>query len=158
MSAAFVGTRSIAADQLQSFLQGSPASSRYYFLRWVHRVSGFTDSLPETFPSPEGEMLTPDFEVRWRQTSTGYDLLLLAHQAPEWDHGFELLGKDWIASEPLVTNPLPKAEKQDTRFPNAIDYPYEHKFQLQQRYFQNQQTETVHFISLTLSSEAEQSS
>ncbi|MCU0527836.1 MAG: hypothetical protein MUF72_23830 [Elainella sp. Prado103] len=154
MSAAFVGTRSIAADQLQSFLQESPASSRYYFLRWLHRVSGFINRLPETFPSPEGEMLTPDFEMRWRQTSTGYDLLLLAHQAPEWEHGFQPLQQDWIVSEPLKVHPLPKADKQDTRFPNAIDYPSGLK--LQQRYFQNKQTETVHFISLTLFSKVEQ--
>jgi hypothetical protein len=153
---AFVGTRSIeTSEQLKSLLQDLPAPSRCYFLRWVHKVSGFSDSLPEDFPSPKGEMLTPDFEVRWQQTRQGYDLLLLAHLEPALNHGFQAFNKDWITSEPLSVHLSPKGKsqdteekRQDTRFPKPLVYP--DNLKLEQRYFQDKQTGTVHFVALTL--------
>ncbi len=157
---AFVGTRSIeTSEQLKSLLQELPAQSRCYFLRWVHKVSGFSDSLPEDFPSPKGEMLTPNFEVRWQQTQQGYDLLLLAHVQPTSDHGFQALNKEnkeriWITSKPLAVHLSPKdteEERQDTRFPKPLIYPDNHK--LEQRYFQDKHTGTVHFVALTLVAE-----
>lgn len=165
MSSAFVGVRSIeTSEQLKSLLQDLPAKSRCYFLRWVHKVSGFSYSLPEEFPSPKGEMLTPDFEVRWQQTRQGYDLLLLAHQPPS-EHGFQALNENvsWTASEPLLVHLSPKgmphatAEKrQETRFPKPLIYP--DNLKLQQRYFQDENTGTVHFVALTLVTKEEQKS
>lgn len=156
MSSAFVGTRSVETpDQLKSLLQDLPATSRCYFLRWVHKVSGFSYSLPEEFPSPRGEMLTPDFEVRWQRTRQGYDLLLLAHHEPTSEHGFQALNTDfaWITSEPLSAHLSPKGKpqetaerRQDTRFPQPLIYPDDLK--LQQRYFCNKSTGTVHFVAL----------
>ena len=155
---AFVGTLSVkTSDQLKSLLQDLPATSRCYFLRWVHQVSGFSYSLPEGFPSPRGEMLTPDFEVRWQQTPQGYDLLLLAQDESLSEHGFQALNKNssWTTSEPLPVHLSPKgkphdtAEKrQDTRFPKPLIYP--DGLKLHQRYFQDKHTETVHFVALTL--------
>jgi hypothetical protein len=163
---AFVGTRSVETpDQLKSLLQELPATSRYYFLRWVHNVSGFSCSLPEDFPSPKGEMLTPGFEVRWQQTQQGYDLLLLAHHELPSEHGFQALSKNvsWMTSEPLAVHLLPKgkpqdtAEKrQDTRFPQPLIYP--DGLKLQQRYFQDKHTGTVHFVALTLIAKEEKKS
>jgi hypothetical protein len=156
MSSAFVGTRSvISSDDLKQVLETLPARSRCYFLRWVHKVSGFEYEIPADFPSPEGEMLTPEFEVRWKQTPQGYDLLLLAHHGSTPDQTFQALGSSWIASDPLKLHLAPKGtlqssekDRQDTRFPNPFIYPDE--LELQQRYFQNQQTGTVHFVALTL--------
>lgn len=163
---AFVGTRSVETpDQLKSLLQGLPAQSRCYFLRWVHKVSGFSDSLPAEFPSPKGEMLTPDFEVRWQQNRQGYDLLLLAHHELATAHGFQALNKNfsWVTSEPLAVHLSPKgkpqdtAEKrQDTRFPKPLVYPDDLK--LQQWYFQDKHTGTVHFVALMLVAQGEKKS
>jgi hypothetical protein len=154
MSSAFVGTRLVTSgDELKQSLETLPAQSRYYFLRWVHKVSGFCNSLPADFPSPKGEMLTPDFEVRWQQTPQGYDLLLLSLQEPKGAHHFQALGQDWVVSAPLSVHLSPKdtpEERQNTRYPKPIIYP--DKFKLHQRYFQNQHTGTVHFVSLTLAS------
>lgn len=152
---AFVGTRLVkTSDELKSLLQTLPAPSRCYFLRWVHRVSGFSDSLPADFPSPKGEMLTPEFEVRWQQTPQGYDLLLLAHCEPKTEHGFQALGNDWITFD-LEACLSPKGKphdteetRQDTRFPQPLIYPDHLK--VKQRYFQNEHTGTVHFVALTL--------
>jgi hypothetical protein len=157
----FVGMRSVqSSDQLKSLLQDLPAQSRCYFLRWVHKVSGFSDSLPTEFPSPRGEMLTPEFEVRWQQTNQGYNLLLLAHREPESDHKFQALDKRWLVSDPLDVHPLPKgkpqdteAKRQDTRWPQPLIYPDE--LRLQQRYFQDEQTGTTHFVALTLVAKVE---
>ena len=162
---AFVGTRSVeTSDQLKSLLQDLPAQSRCYFLRWVHKVSGFSYSLPAEFPSSKGEMLTPDFEVRWQQTRQGYDLLVLAHHKPMSEYGFQALNKDfaWITLEPLSVHLSPKGKPQDTaekrqntRFPQPLIYPDDLK--LQQRYFQDKHTGTVHFVALTLIAKEEKS-
>jgi hypothetical protein len=157
MSQAFVGIRSVmSGDELKQALGSLPAQSRCYFLRWVHRVSGFVDAIPADFPSPEGEMLTPQFEVRWKQTKQGYELLLLHDGAvPDLAWGFEAVGKDWITSAPLPTHLHPKgnrqeseANQQDTRFPKPFIYPDD--LTIKQRYFQNQDTGTIHFVALTL--------
>ena len=156
MNQAFVGKRSIASsDELKKLLETFPASSCYYFLRWVHKVSGFVDQIPPEFPSPEGEMLTPEFEVRWKQTRQGYEVLLLHSSEPDPVWGFKPIGKDWITSKPLDTHLHPKgfqgADGQDTRYPKPFIYPAH--LRLKQRYFQNQHTGTVHFVALTLAQE-----
>jgi hypothetical protein len=147
MSQAFVGTKSIDAASLKQFLQNLTAPSRYYFLRWVHQVSGFVEQLPETI-SPEGAMHTPDFEVRWQQTKQGYELLILCAGEVDEAWGFQAIASDWITSDPLAAHLHPKGSLQDTRFPTLFIYP--DLLKLQQRYFQNQQTGAVHFVALTL--------
>ncbi|MEB3294195.1 MAG: hypothetical protein VKJ24_13640 [Synechococcales bacterium] len=161
MNPAFVGTKSIDAASLKEFLQSLTAPSRYYFLRWVHRVSGF-EAEPKEFPSPEGTMHTPNFEVRWQQTKQGYDLLLLCVDKVDEAWGFQAIAADWVTSEPLDAHLHPKGalqakadDRQDTRFPKPFIYP--DRLKLQQRYFQNQQTGTVHFVALTLAQSEVQS-
>ncbi len=163
MTQAFVGSQSVAADQLKPLLESLPAPSRYYFLRWVHKVSGFVPVLPPEFPSPKGEMITPGFEVRWQQTHQGYDLLILAHAEIHPNYGFEALGNGWIVSAPLRASLSAKGklqdtaeDRQDTRFPKPLIYP--DGLKLQQQYFQDQQTRTTHFVALTLVAEAEKKS
>jgi hypothetical protein len=159
MNQAFVGQRSVASSaELKQLLAGLPAQSRCYFLRWVHKVSGFGYEMPPEFPSPEGEMLTPEFEVRWKQRKQigqGYEVLLLHSGEPDASWNFQPIGQDWMASDPLDTHLHPKGSleenaenRQDTRFPKPFIYP--NHLKLQQRYFQNQHTGTVHFVALTL--------
>jgi hypothetical protein len=155
MSQAFVGTRSASSgEELEQVLLGFPAQSRCYFLRWVHKISGFVEELPKNFPSPEGEMLTPEFEVRWKPARHGYELLLLHSGQPAESWGFTPIEGDWVASEPLRTHLHAKGElqgpaeaRQDTRFPNPFIYPS--GLELQQRYFQKTHTGTIHFVGLT---------
>jgi hypothetical protein len=154
MSKAFVGKRSLtSSDELKKLLETLPSTSRCYFLRWIHKVSGFVDQIPNDFPSPEGEMLTPEFEVRWKQTRQGYEMLLLQSGEPDPDWKFETIGKDWISSNPLAVylhpnGKLEDSDRQDTRYPKLFIYPND--LNLQQRYFQNQHTGTIHFVALTL--------
>lgn len=168
MNQAFVGTQSVASsDALRKLLLKTlPDTPRCYFLRWVHEVSGFEYEMPADFPSPEGEMLTSEFEIRWKQMPQGYDVLLLHSREPDPNWGFEPIKKDWIwiASEPLRVHLHPKGapqdaleKRKDTRFPNDFNYPNDlftdpndPNSKLQQRYFQNKQTGTVHFVALTL--------
>lgn len=154
MNQAFVGKRSIgSSNELKKLLETLPAPSRCYFLRWVHKISGLVEQIPNDL-SPEGEMFTPDFELRWKQTRQGYEVLLLHSSEPDPNWKFKSVGKDWITSEPLDThlhpNGLQDADRQDTRYPKQFVYP--NHLRLKQRYFQNQQTGTVHFVSLTLAS------
>ncbi len=155
MNQAFVGKRTLSSgNELKKLLlEMVPATSRYYFLRWVHKVSGFVDELPTDFPSPEGEMLTSKFEVRWKQARQGYEVLLLHSSEPDSNWEFEPIGKDWTASKPLPAHlhphgALQATDRQDTRYPKLFIYP--DSLRLQQQYFQNQHTGTVHFVALTL--------
>jgi hypothetical protein len=150
MSQAFVGTQSVDSGKaLKALLEQCPAPKRQYFLRWVHQVK-WAETLPSEFPSPEGEMMTPAFEIRWQQVGQGYELLLLAtSELPQLSTTFEpLLPFSWVASEPLAAHLLSTGNQQDMRFPKDIQYPVSLK--LQQRYFQDQQTGTVHFVARTL--------
>jgi hypothetical protein len=202
LTPAFVGTRRVeSAEALRNFLENDlHAPSRYYFLRWLHRVSGFVDRLPEGLPSPAGECLTPEFELRWQQKGTAYELLLLhtgdegqaAEQAAKW--GFQPLQNGWQVSAPQAAHLHPKgphlrpkpvsqpensdskrpglnrqdterqdaerqdaerqdterqaAERQDTKFPKPFQYPT--GLSIQQRYFHDRHTHSVHFVALTL--------
>jgi hypothetical protein len=150
MSQAFVGIQSVDSEAaLKTLLEDCTAPTRHYFLRWVHQVK-WEKNLPPEFPSPEGEMMTPEFEIRWKQCAKGYDLLLLAvGNPPELPTAFEpLFSFSWLASEPFAAPFLSRGDEQDLRFPQDIDYPA--KLQLQQRYFQDPQTGTVHFVARTL--------
>ncbi len=151
MSRAFVGTRRIDSDvALESLLAHCPAKSRYYFLRWVHQVRWVTEPLPADFPSPEGEMITPEFEIRWKKARQGYDVLLLAIGEPsQMPTAFEPLPSlSWVTSEPLAVHLLGQGTEQDVRFPQNLTYPA--NLNLQQRYFQDQNTGTIHFVARTL--------
>ncbi|MFM7448360.1 MAG: hypothetical protein ACKO24_07170 [Leptolyngbyaceae cyanobacterium] len=150
MNNAFVGTRSLESDAaLITLLQDCSAVPRYYFLRWVHQVEWTTEIPSANFPSPEGEMITPQFEIRWKKVQQGYDVLLLAVGEPsQIPTAFEPLPFNWEVSEPLAVHLLGQGAEQDMRFPRNLYYPP--TLNLQQRYFQDQQTGTVHFVARTL--------
>jgi len=148
---AFVGTRTVAsADELRSQLQQFQTEKSFFFLRWTHRVSGLCKTLPEDFPSPEGQMFDSHKELRWKQQGKGYSVLLLSAEGDYPD--FEPIRDSrnvpmrWNAQVQDV-HPYPKTE---TRFPQGLNYK-EKEFNLGQRYFSDPQTATVHFVALKVS-------
>ena len=77
-----------AAKQLQTFLDSRKVNTCCYFLRWHHAVSGIirelTD-LPGRFPSPEGQMFTATWEIRWVKCRNSYEVLLLSTDGMDID-------------------------------------------------------------------------
>ena len=151
MSQKLVGTKTVTChDDLRSLIyklvDNQPC---YYFLRWAHRVSGIVSTLEE-FPSPEGQVFSKQFELRWKQSHKGYDVLLLHCNQSVTDLEFDAVAEHWIVSPPLGFPPLGAYlyDRDETRFPKGLNYPK--GCQLRQRYFQDSQTETVHFVALTL--------
>jgi len=140
---AFVGTQTVqSAEELRSLLHQLKSENSCFFLRWPHKVSGFCKSLPDDFPSPEGQMFDSQKEVRWKQQGKGYSVLLLS--ASEAHAGFEPVGEAW---EVHVQNAhlYPPTE---TRFPKGIN---DQQVNISQRYFADPQTATVHFVALKVS-------
>lgn len=132
-----------------------------YFLRWAHRVSGWVNQLPETFPSPQGQMITATLELRWRRQRLGYDVLLLSTQAMDQASGFQPLSglaseKDGFATawetclRPVLAHP-----RRGPQYPKAFTYSGLEASQLSQRYFRNAQTGIVQFVALSLVSTAQ---
>jgi len=144
-----VGTKAIASvDGLRTFLSQFATADCYYFARWSHRVSGMVQDLDKAFPSPEGQLFGTQFELRWKQCrDKGYELLLLHCERSVENWGFQPVASAWEVSEPLGAYLY---QHDETRFPKGFNYPP--NLRLQQRYFQDAATATVHFVALTLAS------
>ncbi|NCJ07622.1 hypothetical protein GS597_14110 [Synechococcales cyanobacterium C] len=139
---AFVGTQTVAdAAALTAQLEPFQTEGSWLFLKWPHQVSGFCQALPPEFPSPEGQLLTPQLELRWKPQGQGYSLLLLsiAGAVPE----FEPVGQTWLTQDHSAFL-YPETE---TRFPRGLRY---QALKLGQRYFLDAQTATVHFAALSV--------
>lgn len=142
---AFVGTRTVeSAEDLRSLLQQHKTEKSCFFLCWPHKVSGFCQTLPSDFPSPEGQLFDSQKELRWKQQGQGYSVLLLS--ASEKHPDFEAIGEAWHV-QVQDAHPYPKTE---TRFPRGLDY-REKDFNIGQRYFSDPETATVHFVALKVS-------
>jgi hypothetical protein len=142
---AFVGTCTVnSAEELRSLIQQFQGEKSCFFLRWPHRVSGFCESLPDDFPSPEGQVFDSQQEMRWKQQGKGYSVLLLSANGEHPD--FEPIGDSWD-EQVQDAHPYPKTE---TRFPKGLSY-QEKEFNFGQRYFFDKQTATVHFVALRVS-------
>jgi hypothetical protein len=152
---AFVGSKTVTSEQLHTLVT-HPAIARpssYYFLRWFHTVSGIQLTLPNNFPSPEGQLFNPDLELRWKQHGSDYDVLLLSKAAPDATLGFSPLeGKwEWCDRNTYFH------DSDETKFPRGFLYPDSNgqpssskAIPVQQRYFFNAQTATIHFVALTI--------
>lgn len=163
----FVGTKKLAsAEDLIQLLETLSVEPSYYFLRWVHCVSGIwkrrTDkykplkddlsnyirekNIDAKFPSPEGQLFNSQLELRWKQKGSGYEVLLLSQAGNCSDYpGFNLVGNEWETQK----NQAYVHEIAETRFPKKLNYPDHIK--IAQCYFMNPETKTVHFVALTLS-------
>ncbi|MDY6804594.1 MAG: hypothetical protein SXA11_12410 [Cyanobacteriota bacterium] len=148
---AFVGTREVAnSDELGELLAKlageEKEKSSYYFLRSPHKIAGFLSELPSDFSSAaEGQMFNRDLELRWKRRGEKFSLLLLSRDSSNTED-FEPVGEGWKTSD----RPAVLYQKEETRFPRRFRYG-EKKQNLRQRYFQDAETSTVHFVALTLS-------
>lgn len=137
----FVATNTLQGEELRELLEKLAASGRYYyFLRWPHNIQGFVEELPETL-SPEGQIVTANCELRWKQHGTGNDVLLLSTEkhVPE---GFTAIDAVWSTQDHAAV-----VAKDDSRFP----WKFQHKTtKIGQRYFLDSRTNTVHFVALAL--------
>lgn len=140
---AFVGTCTVQSpEELRSLIEQLRGETSCFFLRWPHTVSGFRKTLPDDFPSPEGQMFDTQKELRWKQRGNGYEVLLLSASKAYAD--FMPLGEAWEV-DVQDAHLYPKTE---TRFPKGID---DQQVNVGQRFFSDPQTATVHFVALKVS-------
>ena len=137
-------------EQLEKLL--NTRSTWYYFLRWVHSVSGIVDDLAKIesdplrqFPSPEGQAFDAKVEVRWKKRGDGYDVLWLGTETFPDEFDLKEVEGDW-ESEVRNAQLYPETE---TRLPKGVKTA---KQDIQQRYFRDTRTSTIHFIALTVKS------
>ena len=140
---AFVGTCTVQSpEELRSLIEELRGETSCFFLRWPHKVSGFRKTLPDNFPSPEGQIFDTQKELRWKQQGNGYEVLLLSANGDYT--GFMPLGEAWEV-DVQDAHLYPKTE---TRFPKGID---DQQVNVGQRFFSDPQTATVHFVALKVS-------
>jgi hypothetical protein len=143
MSTGFVGHRvGVTGEELDELLK--QGNDTYYFLKYVDRVSGFCTQLPEKSPlSPQGQMFDRAVELRWKQRGKAYDLLWLGTKEPPAE--FEPIEGDWTYCDRQAK----VYSKDETRLPRTIaELPK--NLVIQQRYFLDKETATVHFVALTV--------
>jgi hypothetical protein len=159
MSTELVGTKTVdSIDSLRSLLaELAGKGDCYYFARWPHGVSGIEKAIDDLSPnskkipeksfdgSPEGQMFSSKFEVRWKQKDQSYEVLLLHCEQSVSKWQFTPVGQNWKASDPLNTCFY---DTDETRFPQ--EFQIAGKAKLHQRYFQDIATDTVHFVALML--------
>jgi hypothetical protein len=146
MSQQLVGTQTVESPEaLRSLIQSVADGQPYYcFLRWAHKVSGIVLDVGTEFPSPEGQVFGKQFELRWKCSSNGYEVLLLHCKKAVTELDFTPVADHWDVSSPLGAYLF---DRDETRFPKRLTYP--EGFQLRQRYFQDSRTATIHFVALT---------
>jgi hypothetical protein len=147
MSEELVGTKTVdSSDSLRSLLAELNPGKCLYFARWPHKVSGVREAIDDVLPSPEGQVFSDKFEMRWKQNAhKGYEVLLLHSEQSVKKWQFTPVGKSWEISKPLGAHFY---DPDETRFPQGFQLAG--KTKLQQRYFQDKATATVHFVALML--------
>lgn len=146
----FVETKNIdnIIDEVKKL---SNSQENYYFLRYSHQVSGICLELPSDRGEIEGQMFNSICELRWKKYKSGYEILILSKEKFELE-GFGLLSGNWqIQDNNAYWN------KQEPRFPKGLKFQEKDnqdiepdKIMIQQRYFQDSDTATVHFVALTV--------
>lgn len=129
----------------------SNSQENYYFLRYSHQVSGICLELPSDRGEIEGQMFNAICELRWKKYKSCYEILILSKDKFELE-GFDLLPGNWqIKDYQAYWN------KQEPRFPKGLKFQGKNnqdiepdKIPIHQRYFQDSDTATVHFVALTI--------
>jgi len=148
----------VSSDELDNLITKiSQSPNNYYFLRYSHGVSGICQYLPaENLPAERGEIEGQVFnsllEMRWKKYKTGYEVLILSQQKLDLENLEELTGNWKICDrDAFWHNP------EETRFPKGFTFKDENDQQMKheeipikQRYFQDADTATIHFIALTV--------
>jgi hypothetical protein len=119
-------------------------AENYYFLRYSHTVSGICLELPKERGEIEGQMFNAYCELRWKKYKTEYEALILSKQKFEME-GFEVLTGEWR----IVDHKAYWHDIKETKFPKGFIFPDKNP-EIQQRYFQDSATATVHFVALTV--------
>ncbi|PSB01551.1 hypothetical protein [Merismopedia glauca] len=140
---AYVGTTFLTEDRLKLLLVDWQTKETYYFLRWCDRVSGFISQLPENFPSPAGQMFNREFELRWKKQGDKFSVLILSKIRKDLGEKWHEIPAKWTYQDRNASM-YPVTE---TRFPKAIQSEI---VNVGQRYFQDSDTKTIHFIALTV--------
>jgi hypothetical protein len=86
-------------------------------------------------------------ELRWKKYKSGYEVLILSKQEFTLDR-FEKLSGHWgICDRDAYWHDL-----KETKFPKGFIFKgvESDKISIQQRYFQDSATATVHFVALTV--------
>jgi hypothetical protein len=152
---AFVGSRVMTKEELLDLVKNATIAPNptYYFLRWPHRVSGIQMTLPEDFPSPEGQLFNTKLELRWKQRGIGYEILFLGKEQPDTKFKFSQLEGEWEYCDRTAFF----YESDETKFPQGFLYQNEEgqmiapkTIPIKQRYFKNTQTARIHFVALTV--------
>ncbi|NJL99671.1 MAG: hypothetical protein HC924_13120 [Synechococcaceae cyanobacterium SM2_3_2] len=148
MKQAFVASLKITdSSQLVEILQQHfPSSEKTYsFLRWPHQVSGIQPGIPDNLNCQEGHVFSKQGELRWKQSPQGVHLLYLGITPAA--ARLKPLPGNWTF-EDYEADLYGDKQNQETRFPNALNYPKNLK--VGQRYFVDTVTARVHFVALTL--------
>lgn len=151
---AYVGSQTdllklLPAKPLEQSKQPKPPES-FFFLRWRHKVSGILVEQPETL-SPEGQWFTANGELRWKPHRQGYQILWLGHVAPSSveslkDLEFTPVKRSWQTEDHAAL----LHDRRTPQYPHLFRYPSRLQNRIQQRYFRDGDTGTVHFIALTV--------
>lgn len=149
MSQVGYASTSIPQDEqsLRQLLDRYSQPGDFFFLRWLHKVSGFTSQLDSQI-SPEGQLFNATFELRWKKRRQGYDVLWLGLQPPQnADNSiFTAIDRPWQTDDRLAL----LHNRKTPQYPNLFIYPSELKDQIRQRYFRDGKTGIVHFVALTV--------
>jgi hypothetical protein len=140
---AYVRTTFLTEDSLKLLLENWKTEGTYYFLRWYDRVSGFVSQLPEGNLSPEGQMFNREFELRWKKQGDRFSILILSKVEKELGETWHEIPANWTYQDRKAFM-YPATE---TRFPKEIQSEI---VNIGQRYFQDADTNTTHFIALTV--------
>lgn len=144
---AFVGTiQGVDIKTLKATIQRCFGSSGWQFLRWPHDIELLsTGKAHREFDTcQEGQAFNQICELRWKRKKNGYELLLLSSDE-KGDEAFTKDKQSW-KSQPLNAEPY---ESKETRLPKSIKVPKSFDLKkLGQRYFINEKTACVQFVSL----------
>jgi hypothetical protein len=135
----------ISNEELQSLINNLSKPQSYYFLRYSHTVSGICINLPTDRGEIEGQMFNAVCELRWKKYKSGYEALILSKQEFPLD-GFEKLPGKWE----IIERNAYLHDLKETKFPKGFIFKDVELDKIQQRYFQNSATATVHFVALTV--------
>ncbi|NJL39939.1 MAG: hypothetical protein HC840_22295 [Leptolyngbyaceae cyanobacterium RM2_2_4] len=145
MKPGFVATGTCSQAELETLLKEQMGDKGWHFVRWAHRVSGFHKGMPKTLDCLEGQMFTGDRELRWKPQGQKFDVLLLSRSDAQDFHqlktSFKSVAGDWMTQD-RDAHIYPSTE---TRLPKGITH---NEVKVGQRYFIDQITSTVHFVSL----------
>jgi hypothetical protein len=144
----------VSSEELNTLITEISNSQSYYFLRYSHAVSGICQKLPSERGETEGQVFNFLCEMRWKKHKCAYEVLVLSKQEFQLE-GFEKLAGNWEICDinAFWYNP------EETRFPKGFIFKDENdkplnprKIKIKQRYFQDADTATIHFIALTVKS------